>query len=92
MTECRERSCHRMHYIPILFVMGTNLIIKTAGTETRGPKTALTHLPANRGFMDYLTISTESHIQARWLLLALKDNVSWASSSPTSPDAWSLER
>ena len=47
---------------PILFVMGMNLIIRAAERETRGPKTASgIRLPANRGFMDDLTISTESH-------------------------------
>ena len=62
--------------------------IRAAERETRGPKTASgIRLPANRGFMDDLTISTESHIQARWILQSLEDTV-W-NSSPTSPDAWS---
>ena len=63
----------------ILFVMGMNLIIKSAERETRGPKTESgIRLPANRGFMDDLTISTESHIQTRWILKALDETVSWA--------------
>ena len=46
---------------PIRFVMGMNLIIKADESETRGPRIASgIRLPANR---DYLTISTESHIQ-----------------------------
>ena len=64
---------------PILFVMGMNLIIRAAERETLGPKTASgVRLSANRGFIDDLTISTESHIQARWILQSLEDTVSWA--------------
>ena len=49
---------------PIVCVMEMNLIIIVAERETRGPKTdSGIRLPANRGFMDDLTISTESHIQ-----------------------------
>lgn len=63
----------------ILFVMGMNLILKAAEQETRGPLTnAGIRLPANRGFMDDLTITTETHIQARWILKALEETVTWA--------------
>ena len=31
-----------------------------------------------RGFMDDLTITTESHIQARWILKTLDETVTWA--------------
>ena len=56
-----------------------NLIIRAAERETRGPKTVSgIRLTTNRGFMDDLTIFTESHIQARWILQALEDTVSWA--------------
>ena len=63
----------------ILFVMGMNMILKAAERETRGPKTnSGIRLPANRGFMDDLTITTETHIQARWILKALDETVTWA--------------
>ena len=63
----------------ILFVMGMNMILKAAERETRGPQTnAGIRLPANRGFMDDLTITTETHIQARWILKALDETVTWA--------------
>jgi len=63
----------------VLFVIGMNLIINAAKRETRGPKAAFgIHLPSNRGFMDDLTISTTTHVQARWVLTALDDTVNWA--------------
>ena len=63
----------------ILFVMGMNVILKAAEEETRGPQTnAGIRLPANRGFMDDLTITTEAHIQARWILKTLDETVTWA--------------
>ena len=63
----------------ILFVMGMNMILKAAERETRGPKTnAGIRLPANRGFMNDLTITTETHIQARRILKALDETVTWA--------------
>jgi len=63
----------------ILFVSGMNLMLKAAEQETRGPKTASgIRMPANRGFMDDITISTKSHIQARWILSALDETVTWA--------------
>ena len=59
--------------------MGMNLIINAAKRETRGPKTASgIHLPSSRGFMDDLTITTTTHVQARWILTALEDTVTWA--------------
>ena len=63
----------------ILFIDAMNLIIKAGDRETRGPKTKSDiRPPPQRGFMDDLTITTESHIQARWILSALEDVVSWA--------------
>jgi len=63
----------------ILFVMGMNLIIKAASRESRGPKTNTgIRLPSNRGFMDDMTVTTETHIQARWILQALGETVRWA--------------
>lgn len=57
-----------------------NLIISAAGKETKGPKTSTgTRLvPANRGFIDDITITTTTHVQARWVLDALDETVSWA--------------
>ena len=63
----------------VLFVMGMNLVINAAKRETRRPKTASgIHLPCNRGFVDDLTISTTTHVQARWVITALYDTVNWA--------------
>lgn len=62
-----------------LFIMGMNMIIKAADRETRGPLTeAGVRLPPNRGFMDDLTITTETHVQARWILTALEEAATWA--------------
>ncbi|CAC5418547.1 unnamed protein product [Mytilus coruscus] len=58
----------------ILFIMSMNIIMKAAERETRGPKTdSGIFLPATRGFMDDLTVTTSFHIQARWILLALEE-------------------
>ncbi|CAC5364749.1 unnamed protein product [Mytilus coruscus] len=59
---------------PILFIMSMNIIMKAAERETRGPKTdSGIFLPATRGFMDDLTVTTSSHIQERWILSALEE-------------------
>ena len=64
---------------PILFVMGMNLVIRAGLNETRGPITnSGIRLPPVRGYMDDLTITTTSHIQARWILKTLEEVVSWA--------------
>ncbi|KAH3839385.1 hypothetical protein DPMN_112814 [Dreissena polymorpha] len=53
--------------------MSMNLIINPANKETRGPKTSTgLHLPTNRGFMDDLTVTTQPHIQAKWVLKYLR--------------------
>ncbi|XP_052281123.1 uncharacterized protein LOC127878636 [Dreissena polymorpha] len=63
----------------VLFVMGMNLIINAAKRETRGPMTTSgIYLPSNRGFMDDLTVTTTTHVQARWVLRALDETVTWA--------------
>ncbi|CAC5406837.1 unnamed protein product [Mytilus coruscus] len=75
-----ERNSYRVKIIsPILFIMSMNIIMKAAERETTGPKTESgIFLPATRGFMDDLTVTTSSHIQARWILLALEEVVTWA--------------
>ena len=63
----------------ILFVMGMNMIIKVGERETRRPKMSSNiRQPPNRGFMDDLTITTDTHIQARWILTALEETVARA--------------
>ena len=58
--------------------MGMNLLINAARRETRGPKTESgIYLPSSRGFMDDLTLTTATHVQARWMLAALTDVASW---------------
>jgi len=63
----------------VLFIMGMNLMINAAFRETRGPKTESgIHLQSSRGFMDDLTLTTTTHVQARWMFTALTDVASWA--------------
>ena len=62
----------------VLFIMGMNLPINAARRETRGQKTESgIYLPSSRGFMDDLTLTTATHVQARWMLAALTDVASW---------------
>ena len=57
--------------------MGMNLLINAARRE-RGPKTESgIYLPSSRGFMDDLTLTTVTHVQARWMLAALTGVASW---------------
>ncbi|XP_057673103.1 uncharacterized protein LOC130904394 [Corythoichthys intestinalis] len=64
---------------PILFIMGMNLLIAAAQKESRGPlmKSGIRQPPI-RGFMDDLTVTTSTHVQARWILRALEDVATWA--------------
>ena len=82
MLEIGERHCYRMHCLshPLHYViMGMNLLNKAASRETRGPKTdSGERLTPNRVFIDDLTITTQTHIQARWVLSALEDTATWA--------------
>lgn len=51
---------------PILFIMGMNLLITAAGKESRGQlMESGIRQPPIRGFMDDLTITTATHVQAR---------------------------
>lgn len=51
---------------PILFVIGMSLMTTAAERETRGPKMISgVYQPPLRGFMDDLTVTTATHIQAR---------------------------
>ena len=59
---------------PILFIVSMNIIMEASEREPRGPKTdSGIYLPSTRGFMDYLTVTTSSHIQAKWIQLALEE-------------------
>ncbi len=52
--------------------MGMNLLIKASGKESRGAiMESGIRQPPIRGFMDDQTITTPSHVQARWILKAL---------------------
>ena len=63
---------------PIHFVMGMGMVNRAAERKTRGPRMdSGIYQPPIRGFMDDLKVTTTSHIQARWVLLALEDSVSW---------------
>lgn len=59
--------------------MGMTLIITAASKKARGPKTAAgSQHPAIRGFMDDLTVTTSTHVQARWVLAELNRMATWA--------------
>ena len=59
--------------------MGMNMIIKAGERETRGPKMNTDiRQPPSRGFMDDLTITTSTHVQDRWILIALEETATWA--------------
>ena len=53
---------------PILFVMGMGMVTRAAERETREPRMdSGIYQPPIRGFMDDLTVTTTTHIQARWV-------------------------
>lgn len=59
--------------------MGMNLIISTASKKARGPKAAAgSQQPVIRGFMEDLTVTTPTHVQARWVLAELDCMATWA--------------
>ena len=62
---------------PILF--GMDIVTRAAEKETRGPRmdSGIYQQPI-RGFMYDLAVTTTTHIQARWVLSALENSVSWA--------------
>ena len=63
----------------VLVVIGMNMIITAAEREIRGPKTASwIRLLSNRGLMDDMTVTTETHIQARWIFRGLDETAKWA--------------
>ena len=60
----------------ILFVLGMNLLLKAALEETRvSIITSGIRAPSKRGYMDDITITTQSHIQARWIVSSLEDTI-----------------
>lgn len=64
---------------PFLFVMGMNLIIKAGEKETSGPMMdSVIRQPAISGYMEDLTITTSSNVQARWVLTKLDGVAKWA--------------
>jgi len=64
---------------PILFIMGMNLIIEAAASKAKGPrmKSGIRQTPL-RGFMDDITLTTTSHVEARWMLSELDHMATWA--------------
>jgi len=64
---------------PILFVMGMNLLVGAAEGVTRGPtlESGISQ-PVLRAFMDDITITTGTHVQARWVLETLGAVATWA--------------
>lgn len=59
--------------------MGINLLITAVTKESRGPmmRSGIGQPPL-RCFMDDLTITAGTHVQARWILKALDDVATWA--------------
>jgi len=75
MAEVRERNTDWLHHLSSTIRNGHK---PNHQRRPEGSKTASRiHLPSNRGFMDDLTISTTTHVQARWVLTALDDTVNW---------------
>ncbi|XP_069133240.1 uncharacterized protein [Argopecten irradians] len=80
---CGQRLCNIMAEIgevtgctisAVLFIMAMNIIIEARKRETRGPLSRTNiRQPPSRGFMDDLTITATTHVQARWILTALED-------------------
>ncbi|XP_066271644.1 uncharacterized protein [Branchiostoma lanceolatum] len=64
---------------PILFIMGMNLLIDAAASKAKGPR-MMSGARQNplRGFMDDLTVTTVSHIEARWMIAELDLMATWA--------------
>ncbi|KAH3887530.1 hypothetical protein DPMN_011547 [Dreissena polymorpha] len=63
-----------MHCFRGSFHYGDEPSAKRAQRETRGQKTESgIYIPSIRGFMDDLTLSTSTHVKARWMLKALTD-------------------
>lgn len=63
--------------LPILFIMGMNVLITAAGKVSRGPTMDSGNQHPMRGFMDDLTITTYTHVHLRWILKALDDVATW---------------
>ncbi|KAK0134731.1 Retrovirus-related Pol polyprotein from type-2 retrotransposable element R2DM [Merluccius polli] len=63
----------------ILFALAMNMLLKSAETECRGPKTksGIRQQPI-RAFMDDLTVTTESVPGGRWILTGLEKLMGWA--------------
>lgn len=63
----------------ILFGGSMNMVIKSVEKESRGPttKTGIKQ-PPNRAFMDDMTLSTKSVVEARWTLEELEEIITWA--------------
>lgn len=79
MARSGKGNPNRLHHLVILFIMGMNLLITAAKKEFTGPiMQSGVCQPQKRGFMDDLTITTLSHIQARWVLKVLNDVAKWA--------------
>ena len=59
--------------------MGMNLLNKAASAETIDLKNNTgERLIPNRALIDDLTLATETHVQARWMLSALEETANWA--------------
>lgn len=59
--------------------MEMNIIMRAGERETIGPRIRSgTYQPVRRVFMDDLTATTGSIVQAKWILTALDEVVTWA--------------
>lgn len=63
----------------ILFAAAMNLLVKSTEKMSRGPwMRAGIRQPPVRAFMDDMTISTKTAIEARWTLKEIEELISWA--------------
>ncbi|XP_019641511.1 PREDICTED: uncharacterized protein LOC109482994 [Branchiostoma belcheri] len=61
---------------PILFIMGMNLLIDAAATKAKGPRmNSGSRQPPIRGFMDDITLTTVTHVEARWMVAEIERKV-----------------
>jgi hypothetical protein len=79
MAETRKRNHHRVYHITNLVHYRNEHNHFGSGRYNKRTKDGLgVHQPPLRGFMDDLTVTTSSHVQARWVLSELDNKASWA--------------
>ena len=63
----------------ILFSAAMNMILKSVEKKSRGPwMKSGEHQPPGRAFMDDMTLTTKTVIEAKWTLQELETAITWA--------------